>query len=204
VEFFKDQAAIVTFVVLFIPGFVSTRVFDLLVPGHQRDYGKAIYEVVGYSFVTYAIWSPALLPIYLGYQPPLWVAVALAAMILLVTPAALPLLYLTAVRRWLASKVVDPCPSAWDWSFSKNPTAMLLVHLRDGRKVGGTWDRTAFSSSYPVPPDLYLSEAWNVNQDTGTFESRVQNSRGLFLLGSDIEMLEFFNLDEIRRQSNAR
>jgi hypothetical protein len=81
---------------------------------------------------------------------------------------------------------------------------MTLIHLRDGRKIGGTWDRTAFSSSYPLAQDLFLSEVWNVDQDTGMFQSRVVDSKGLLLWGSDIEMVEFFDLDETRRKADGQ
>lgn len=203
-EFFRNENAAVTFVLLFIPGFVSTRVFDLLVPGQPRDYGKTIYEVVGYSFITYAFWSPAIVAYHEGWHPPLWVAMMLAGLILVVTPIVLPVLFLKIVRKWFASSVLDPFPSSWDWAFKVNETAMVLVHLRDGRKLGGTWERTAFSSSYPIPPDLFLSEVWNVDQETGTFNHRVQDSKGIFLWGSDIEMVEFFDIQQIREKADGR
>lgn len=203
-EIVKSNQTLILFVVVFIPGFVSTRVLDLLVPGQVRDYQKKIYEVLGYSFFTYALWSPLLIAYADGWMPPLWSSAVFALLILLVTPALLTLLYLRAVREWLASYVVDPCPSAWDWAFKINRQAMVLVHLRDGRKLGGTWDRTGFVSSYPVPADLFLSEVWAVDQNTGVFQHRVPDSLGLIVYGSDIEMLEFFDLAEIRRKADER
>jgi hypothetical protein len=204
-DFFRDQKSILIFILLFMPGFVSTKVFDLMVPGQRRDYAKTIYEIVGYSFLTYALWSAALVPIGFGHKPPLWIAILLAIAILIVTPALLPIAFLAIVRKWFASHLLDPCPSSWDWAFKVNPKAMILVHLRDGRKVGGTWSRTAFSSSYPIPQDLFISEVWNVEQGTGRFLTRALYSKGLLIWGSDIEMIEFFELDEtIRRADEQR
>jgi hypothetical protein len=203
VEFFRDQGAIITFILLFMPGFVSTRVFDAVVPGQARDYGKTIYETIGYSFLTYALWSPVLIPVYASSTPPNWVTGVLALLVLFITPTALPLIYLWVLRKKLASTLIDPCPSSWDWAFQQNPTAMILVHFRDGRKIGGTWSNTAFSSSYPVPRDVFLSEVWNVDQKTGRFLTRAQDSKGLIIWGSDIEMVEFFDLDETRSKADA-
>ena len=203
-EFFKDQKSILIFILLFMPGFVSTKVFDLIVPGLRRDYGKAIYEVIGYSFLTYALWAGALVPIAFGHIPPLWLAILLAIAILIVTPALLPIVFLAVIRKWFASHLLDPCPSSWDWAFKANPKAMVLIHLRDGRKIGGTWTRAAFSSSYPIPPDLFISEVWNVDQSTGRFLTRALDSRGLLMWGSDIEMVEFFDLDETIRRANEQ
>lgn len=204
-EYFRDQSTIVLFVLLFMPGFVSTRVFDLKVPGHTRDYGKAIYETVGYSFFTYALWSPVLVSLFAShYTPPLWLIFVLALLILIVTPAVLPIAYLNVVRsKTFASKLIDPCPTSWDWALQENETAMILCHLKDGTRIGGTWVNKAFSSSYPVPTDLYLAEVWNVDQDTGRFIDRVQDSKGIVLWGTDIAMVEFFDLEETRRKADV-
>jgi hypothetical protein len=203
-DFFKDQSAIVLFVLLFMPGFVATRVYDLLVPGAGRDYGKAIYEVIGYSFLTYAVWSWLLIPLSLGPALPVWGLVCLAILILIVTPGVLPVVYLKVARRFFASSILEPYPSSWDWAFKTNKDAMVLVHLRDGRKVGGSWLGSAFSSSYPVPPDLFLSEVWHVEQDSGRFLYRAQDSKGLLLWGSDIEMVEFFDTSKTVKEAHER
>jgi Family of unknown function (DUF6338) len=203
-EQFKDTPTVLAFALLFMPGFVSTRVFDLMVPGQARDYGKLVYEVVGYSFFTYAVWSWLLVGYYVGWRTPLWATAILAVIILFVTPALLPIILIKIVRGWLASHVLDPCPSAWDWSFKVNSKAMLLLHLRDGRKLGGSWDRTALCSTYPVAPDIFISDVWNIDQESGEFVDRVPDSRGLFMWGSDIEMVEFFDIDEIRSKADGR
>jgi hypothetical protein len=205
VEFFKDASGLVIFIVLFMPGFVATQVFALLIPGERRDYAKTLYEVIGYSFLSYAVWSWLLIPIGLGWSPPLWMDGAVAFVVVLLTPVALPLLYLKLARSdFFTSKVLDPCPSSWDWAFSENKKAMVLVHLRDGRRVGGVWGGGAFASSYPVPNDLYLSEVWNVEQMSGKFLNAVKDTRGLVLWGTDIEMVEFFDLDATKEDANVR
>lgn len=203
-DFLSAIKPVVPFIAFFIPGFVSTRVFDLLVSGQRRDYGKAVYEIAGYSMFTYAILSPLLFAYAIGWRPALWLDGVMLIIVLFLVPAMLPIAFLFGVRKWLASHVVDPCPSAWDWGFQVNKAAMVLVHLRDGRLIGGTWDRSALSSSYPVTENLYLSEVWNVDQDTGAFIERARHSKGVFIFGSDIELVEFFDLDETRKEANER
>jgi hypothetical protein len=203
-DFFKSEQTIILFVLLFMPGFISTRVFDALVPGERRDYGKAIYETVGYSMLTYALWSPVLFwllsatGLTVGFQG------FLVVMILLVTPAALPVLYLVIIREFFPSAIIDPCPTAWDWAFAKNPSALVLLHLRDGRHIGGLWAGNAYASSYPINQDVYLSEVWHIDQDNGEFISRVQDSRGLHIDAKDVEIVEFFDADRIGSKANER
>jgi hypothetical protein len=203
-EFPKDQTAVVIFAALFVPGFVSMQVFALQVPSEPRDFGKQLYEVIGYSSFTYALWSPLLVALYGGWQPPFWLAATLAFAVLLVTPAVLPLVLLAVIRKWFSSRLIDPYPTSWDWAFKSCKRAMLLVHLKDGRRVGGSWEGNAFSSSYPIPPDLFLSDVWNVDQTTGEFIDRAADNMGLLLWGNDIEMIEFFDIDKIRSSADAR
>lgn len=198
---FTDATTLLLFVAVFIPGFISTRVFDLLVPGMSRDYGKALYEVAGYSFLNYGLWSPRIVAVYAGWTPNhLYSDLLLALAVFVVTPTLLPVIYVRVITgKWLQSKVIDPWPSAWDHSMHVNKRAMILVHMRDGRRIGGTWSGDAFASSYPIPRDLFLSEVWSVDQETGEFIAPVAGTKGLFLSGDDIEMLEFFDLDLVRK-----
>lgn len=45
---------LVLFLVFFIPGFVSLKVYDLFIPGEQRDFSKSVFEVVAYSALNFA------------------------------------------------------------------------------------------------------------------------------------------------------
>jgi len=197
-----DLPTLVQFVLLFIPGFVSTRIFDLLVPGQRRDYGNALYEVIGYSMVTYAVSSPIILWwITTRIYRPIWETALLALFVLFVLPATLPPLGLALLKTpWFASRVVSPTPSSFDWAFDPdvNPKAMVLLHLNDGRRIGGTWHGNAYVSTYPVPPDVYLSEVWNINQETGAFIDMVLGTRGIVVWGKDIQMIEFFDYENGR------
>jgi len=51
------------FLAVFMPGFVSVKVYDMLIPGEPRDFSKSVFEVVGYSVLNYAalFWLVALL-----------------------------------------------------------------------------------------------------------------------------------------------
>jgi len=81
----------------FIPGFVSIKVYDLLVPRSQyRDFSKDFYEAFGYSFmnflVMYAIISNEWLNTQMGSNVIL--SSILIAILLLCLPALWPFAYL--------------------------------------------------------------------------------------------------------------
>jgi hypothetical protein len=67
----------------------------------------------------------------------------------------------------------------------------MLVHLKDGRTVGGLYDEDSFASSYPESEDLYLQEVWKLNEQGGFIE-KVPNTRGLLINYEGIEFIELF------------
>lgn len=191
----KDIPTSILFVLLFTPGFVATRAFDLFVPRAERDYGKALYEVIGYSLLTYAVCAPIL--IWWFRQPYLSIGtnILLALTIMIVIPAMLSLVYLNIFRIPAFSRVlVSPTPTSWDWAFERSSTEpyFVLIHLKDGRRVGGLIYKGSYTSTYPLPPDIFIPEVWQINQDTGEFIAPVPRTAGLAVLGNTIEMAEFF------------
>lgn len=194
---FKDVPTSILFVLLFTPGFVATRTYDLIVPRAERDYGKALYEVIGYSLLTYAVASPIL--IWWWRQPQLSIGlnILIAMAILIAVPALLSLAYLNLFRiPILSSVLVSPTPTSWDWAFERSSMAphFVLVHLKDGRRVGGLIFKGSYTSTYPLPPDIFIPEVWQINQDTGDFIAVVPRTAGLVVLGNTIEMVEFFQI----------
>ena len=59
--------------------------------------------------------------------------------------------------------------------------------------MGGWYGRSSRASAYPNSPDLYLESAYEMGND-GRFGSRVQNSAGLYVSMSDIEVIEFVEI----------
>ena len=55
------------FLVFFLPGFISLKIFDLIVPNPRRDFSKSLLEAIGYSALNFAALSWLIL-ILLLYQ----------------------------------------------------------------------------------------------------------------------------------------
>lgn len=51
------------FLVFFLPGFISIKVYDLVVPGERRDFSKSLLETISYSTLNFAalFWLIALI-----------------------------------------------------------------------------------------------------------------------------------------------
>ena len=45
------------FLIIFLPGFISLKIYDLLVPSAPRDFSKSFFEVIAYSALNYGFFS---------------------------------------------------------------------------------------------------------------------------------------------------
>ena len=43
------------FLIFFLPGFISMKVYGLMVPGEPRDFSKSVLEAISYSTLNFAV-----------------------------------------------------------------------------------------------------------------------------------------------------
>lgn len=182
------------FLALFIPGFVSLKVYDLLVPSERRDLTNAFLEVISFGSINFAITYWLTLYIHsnnFGVNNPVWYYM-LSVVILFVVPVFLPIVYLKLMKiPFVAGKIIHPIPKPWDYVFGKRESYWMIVHLKDGRKIGGRYDTNSFASSYPAEEQVYIEEVWIIDND-GRFKEKVERSKGIIISKEDISVLEFF------------
>lgn len=185
---------LVLFLIFLIPGFISTKVYDLLIPGERRDLSKSLFEVVAYSAINFALLSWLIILIhsrgFYGDHPALYFSSLL--LILFIFPAVWPLLYLK-VSSWniIAKRFIHPIPKPWDYVFGKRQSFWVIVHLKDKRRIGGRFDTNSFASSYPAKEQIYLEEVWELGEK-GNFVEPIERSKGIVILGEEIMAIEFF------------
>lgn len=144
---------------LLVPGVLSLKVYDLIVPGAQRTAGIATLEALAYGTVNLALlYAPAAwLVANLGSQFALYGAIVLGMLVLpaLIGVGAAYLRQRSPLRRLL----VHPTPKGWDYFFQKREACWVLFHLRDGRMVGGLFGPRSLASSFPHTEDVYVEQA---------------------------------------------
>jgi Family of unknown function (DUF6338) len=190
-KLFNNQEALAIFLLFFVPGFISLKVYDLLVPGERRDFSKSLYEAMAYSALNLGVlfWLfdfvlSAQLPRFWWYLS--WF-VALVAF-----PAGWPILGLwIRGHPKLAGKLHNPNPRVWDSLFQRGEHYWVIVHLNDGHRIGGVYSSRSFVSSSPAPPEIFLEEVWKLD-DKGAFHSKIERTAGILISGKDILLLEFF------------
>lgn len=182
------------FLLFVIPGFVSLKTYRTINPGLITKSADQLIDAVAYSCVNYAILAPMIYVVVthkLWLFHPIWFAVCFL-FALLIAPigwAALLTAFRRAefARRWLP----HPTDFAWEFFFSKKRPCWIIATLQDGAKVGGLYAWASFAASGVAKGDIYLEQAWLVNDDGGLERKRI-DTEGILIFGDSIRTLEFF------------
>ena len=185
------------FIIFFLPGFISMKVYDLLVPGETRDVSKSVFEAIAYSTLNFAalLWLIILVNTDGFYQEHRVLYFLSLVFIMIIVPIGWPLAFLR-LSSWrpLARHFVHPIRKPWDYVFGKREPYWIIVHLRDGRKVGGTYGTGSFASSSPAEEQIYLEEVWALDNE-GRFLRPVDRSCGIIIMTDQILAVEFFRVE---------
>ena len=182
------------FLFFFIPGFISMKVYSLIVPGARHDFSKDLLEAVAYSSINFAALSWLIFAIssdkfYLDNQ---YLYYLLSFFILFIFPIMWPFIFIR-VSTWrpIAKYIMHPIPKPWDYVFGKKESYWTIIHLKNEKKIGGIYDTKSFSSSYPEKEQIYLEQVWELD-GKGAFVRPIERSEGIIVLGDEIMAIEFF------------
>jgi Family of unknown function (DUF6338) len=184
-EFDWSKLAIVALFAL--PGFISLRVWSLIFPTSERSLKDQLGEVISFGILNAMVCAP----LFLLLQPVTAVGFyGLAVTTLVVLPAVWPF-----PVRWLLGVlqkfdvILISSRSAWDDVFLRDEPYFVIVHLKDGGRVGGYYGPKSFAGLHPISGHLYLEQLWYLDEH-GKFTSAVPDSRGLILRPEDYKYIE--------------
>ena len=128
---FESQTTLALFLLLFIPGFISLKVYDLLIPGERRDFTRSLADAIAYSALNLGALIWLVVPVWSGRLPP-WEWYMATFFLLVGMPAPWPILFLQ-IRKVpiVANRISSPNPRVWDDIFSKRTIYWVIVHLKD-------------------------------------------------------------------------
>lgn len=184
----------ILFLVLVVPGLISMSIYRLLFAAREIDWKGGLVQALFYSSLNIAVCLPILIPIhrddFLESHPYYYTAGLM--MVLLVLPLAWPFLYRCLIKwQWLASKILLPYPTAWDYFFSRREPIFVLVQLRNGSKIGGYYGLQSYATSFPTEGDVYLETLYYLDED-GKFTEPIDGSDGAIIRKDQYDLIEFF------------
>lgn len=101
---------------------------------------------------------------------------------------------------WLVGKAVEP--RAWDYLWQPGVQAIVRMKLKSGYWLAGLYGRAdngrrSYAAGYPEVGDIFLSQMFVVDAETGEFERDgqdrprpVDNASGLLVRWAEVEYLE--------------
>lgn len=187
---------LVIFIVFVIPGFVALKTYEALSLGPPRETGQQLIDAIAYSCLNYAVLAAGIYQVEVSglHSTSPWVYGAFWLFFLFVAPVILTLgVWRLRHSRLVLNKLPHPVGKPWDFVFSQRRPYWVIVKLKDGSQIAGRYDSESFASSSPQPEQIYLEEAWQMNEDGG-FERPRTNTAGIIVLGSEIVTIEFFQL----------
>lgn len=186
---------IILFILFFVPGFISMKVYRLLIASGNTDFSHSINEVIAFSSINYAFFSWLIILIYKNdlYVNHLYWFLLACLFIIFIAPILWTILYYSLIRsKFLRKFIVSPFKEPWDFYFERKKSCWILVNLKSGERIGGVYSDKSYSSAFPYKYQLYLEELWEIDAD-GYFIEPKNRTNGILIFGEDIKSVEFYN-----------
>jgi hypothetical protein len=202
----ETPEGVVLILLLVVPGFVYTKFYDALAPGEREDIGQVAIDILGWSFLLLLLWYWPFAALYeardsLGTWLRYLLVFLLTVVAVFLTPLGAAYLMYRIRHRDLLKRVTGgeashPAPTAWDWFFSERADNYYVrLHLKSGEKVGGYYGENSFATSFPHEQEVYLEEAWRLDED-GNFTEQIEGTKGTLVRKDDYTLLEIFEVLE--------
>lgn len=190
---------LILFIAFVVPGFVSLKTYGLLVPSlRSNEVSQQLIDAIAYSSINYAIlfWPIYEIEAHGFYATHPTGYILFYVLVLFIAPIVWPFL-LKWIRtiEFFQNKFHHPTAKPWDYVFSQHKPFWVIVSLKDGKQIAGLYGGNSFASGAPFAEQLYLEEAWIMNE-FGGFERRRVNTAGIIILSSEIATVELFNTDQ--------
>jgi len=182
-----DWSKLSFFVLFALPGFVSLQIWGLIVPTNDKLFKDSLPEAIGFGVLNAMIGGP--LVVLLAPKNP-WAFYGLLIFTLVALPAAWPFITKWFLRKLSENDVIlNQSRNGWDAVFQRRDPFFVIVHLKDGRRIGGFFGAASFAGLHPASGHLYLEQLWRLSA-RGQFQEPIPESRGLILRPDDYHFIE--------------
>ncbi|GAA0733734.1 DUF6338 family protein [Clostridium oceanicum] len=184
----------ILFIILFIPGFISVKVWKLMVACENTKFKDYIFETVAYSCINFGVMfffiRKAANPNFQKNYPSLFYIIVLFTLVIM--PIIWPLIFKKILGlEFFQGRIIQPIPKAWDYFFSKGECCYVLIHLKNSQLIGGLYGGNSFVSAFPYKQDIYLEEVWKIDEN-GNFLNKIEYTKGVIIDKDSFNYIEIF------------
>jgi len=190
----NESNSILLFVLFFLPGFVSLKIWSLFHGRKEVSKHALIYDCIFFSIVNFAILSPIAVPfIFYGWYKTYPFLLALFILFYsLVVPIFWPFLWRFLISKKCLYRFFQlPYATAWDYFVHQRKSCFMLIHLKDDNMIGGYYGPNSYASTSPDEQSVYLEKVYKIKPD-GTFGEEIKGSFGLVISKEDYKYIEIF------------
>lgn len=191
-----DVDKLILFVAFVVPGFISLKIYELLAPTDSDSKpSQQVIDAVAYSCMNYGLLSPV---VYIIFSRELWLShfgwfLFLLFFTLFIAPVVWSAGWFKLRKtRFFKKRLPHPIKEPWDYVFSQRKPHWLKVKLKNGELIAGRYSGKSFASDRATEKQLYLEEAWLLN-DTNGFDRPKRRSEGVIILPGEISYVELFS-----------
>ncbi len=200
--------AVAAFLIAILPGALTVWGYERVSGRWSMGLSDRILRFLGISAVLHALAAPATYLIWHEYlrtgardpneKLPLgfWPIVVLYVAV----PLAIGTLFALGIKQKLplAKALIgdDPAPTAWDYLFHDETRGWVRLRLKTGTWLGGAFAEGSYVAGYPEPADIYVSQAADIDTETGEFKRDAQGKpvlteNGFLVRWEEVEFLVF-------------
>jgi len=184
------------YLVLILPGLISLKIFHLIVPIHQKESSNDILDGLFYSSINALILVPVyFIMLYLEDTLGILIYFILYALMLLVSIFFPFAIYKIRTKGYISNKLLLPYATSWDYYFGLREPCFVLIHLKDGKKVGGYYGQNSYASASPKEGDIYIEKVFKINKDS-TFGDPISESSGLLITKENYDFIELYKINK--------
>lgn len=190
-----DENSLVLFIAFVIPGFISLKAYELFFPSEKTESSKQIVDAITYSCINYALLFWLIISVERSCikTSNTFIYFSFYVFVLFVAPIVWVWIWKQIrTSEFFQKNAPHPTQKPWDYVFNQRIPYWVIVTLKDGTKIAGCYDSNSFSSSAPAEEQLFLEEAWVVNDDGG-FERPRESTKGIIILSSEMVSVELFS-----------
>lgn len=184
------------FIIFVLPGIVLIKIYGLLYPGVERQGSELLIDAIAYSCLNLGVFAIPFLIFGFPQSPiSLTYFVATGIVYFLVTPILLAVTWKFLRRHAFFLRFIPhPTRKAWEFVFSQRRPYWVKIVLKDGTRIAGRYASKSFATSAPCPEQIFLEEAWLLNEKLG-FDRVKKGSQGVLVVSNEIAYLEIFKYE---------
>ena len=185
--------------IFLLPGYIIKSILDYLVPPQRHNDAKYYLFCFFFSILNCAVWSWAYVLVLVKVPAQSgWHWVYLLLITLMGSSALAVIIGFIRQKGWIRDLLsrlhpIHPCPTAWDFHFSKQKSSWVIVTLISGEKIYGKYGENSFAASDIDEHDLYLEKIYALDDHENWLS--VNGDNGILISGKSISCIEFLTGD---------